>query len=116
MKMSTTKFRTLMTATVLGASLTLGGLAQAAGDGKPDQSVGEYASDAALTTKIKAAFVGQKELSALEISVETVNGVALLSGTVGTPAEVELAERVAADVDGVRKVNNQIKVDPAKAK
>lgn len=116
MKTNTMKFRTLMSAAVLGGSLALTGMAHAAGDGQPGQSVGEYASDAALTTKVKAAFVGQKELSALDISVETLNGVTMLSGTVGTPAEVELAERVAADVEGVKKVNNQIKVDPAKAK
>ncbi|MCB5363240.1 BON domain-containing protein [Pusillimonas sp. CC-YST705] len=109
------KFRTLLSATILGCGLALGGVAHANDDGKPAQSVGEYASDAAVTTKVKAAFVGQKELSALEISVETNNGVTTLSGTVGTPAEIELAERVAADVEGVKQVDNQLKVDPAKA-
>lgn len=110
--------RKLITVTALSAGVTLAPLAYAANDGNRQsvgESVSEYASDTALTTKIKAAFVGQKELSALDISVETTDGVTTLAGKVSTQAEAELAEKVARDVKGVKDVHNKITVEPIKA-
>lgn len=79
------------------------------------ETVSEYASDTALTAKIKAAFVGEKSLSALDISVETTNGITTLAGRVGTQAQADLAARVARDVKGVKDVHNKITVDRRKA-
>lgn len=81
-----------------------------AADGQPKQSAGEYASDAVVTTKVKAALVAEKELSALDISVETIEGVTTLTGDVETSAHKDLAGRVTGGVDGVRQVNNDLKV------
>ncbi len=47
--------------------------------GKQKQSVGEYASDTVVTRKVKAAIVADKSLSALDIAVETNNGVVTLT-------------------------------------
>jgi len=102
-------------AVLLGAGLAFGTYAHAAGDGQK-QSVGEYVSDATITTKVKAAFVADKSLSALDIAAQTDNGVVTLTGTVGTEAQTEQAARLARDVEGVKQVKNDIKVDPAKAK
>jgi hyperosmotically inducible periplasmic protein len=109
----------LVVATTLATALVLSTLALAAENGgqhqKQSQSVTEYASDAAITTKIKAALVAEKSLSALDIVVETMNGFATLSGTVGSTAQADLAARVTSDVHGVKQVKNLIKVDPNKA-
>lgn len=110
------ELRKLIAAAALGTGAAFTSIAFAADDGKPKQSVGEYASDATVTTKVKAAFVADETLSALDIAVETTEGTVTLTGTVGTEAEVEQAARVARDVEGVKQVQNDIKVDPAKAR
>jgi len=109
--------RKWMTSALLGAGLAFGTYAHAADNASGEkQSVGEYVSDAAITTKVKAAFVADKSLSALDIAVETNEGTVTLTGTVGNEAQTEQAARVARDVDGVKQVRNDLKVDPAKAK
>ena len=67
------EIRKLIAAAALGTGAVFTSMAFAADDGKPKQSVGEYASDATVTTKVKAAFVADKQLSALEIAVETTD-------------------------------------------
>lgn len=111
------KFHKLIAATVVGMSVVVGsaGAAQTT-EGKHGQSVGEYTSDAVITTKVKAALVADKSLSALHIAVETRNGVVSLIGTVGTAEQVEHAAKIARHVKGVKEVVNDIKVDPTKAK
>src|SRR5690606_17716223 len=83
---TTMQLRKLIVATAMGAGAVFGTAVQAQSDA-PKQSVGEYASDAVITTKVKAAFVADKTLSALDIAVETNNGTVTLTGTVGTEAE-----------------------------
>ncbi|MVW71801.1 BON domain-containing protein [Bordetella sp. 15P40C-2] len=102
----------ISTGTLLGS---LGTAAYAANGDTQKQSAGEFASDAMVTTKVKGAFVADSALSALDIAVETNDGVVTLTGTVGTAAEVEQAGRVARDVEGVKQVKNDIKVDASKA-
>lgn len=106
--------RKLITIMTLGAGMVLTPLAFA--HDNTNQSVGEkvgdFASDTAITTKVKAAFVKEKDLSALDISVETTRGVTTLSGKVDSQAEVDLAERVARSVDGVHDVHNKLSVEP----
>lgn len=109
------KTRQLIAAIALGTGTAFATMAYAADD-KPKQSVGEYASDTAVTTKVKAAIVAEKELSALDVAVETNNGVVTLSGTVGTGAQADHAAKVTRGVEGVKQVKNNLKVDPAKAK
>ena len=89
-------------------------LTVSAGDGKDMteksrmERAGDYVSDAALTTKVKTALVAEGELSALDINVDSNQGVVTLSGTVDNAAQVELAERVVEDLDGVKDVNNRL--------
>lgn len=109
------KTRQLIAAIALGTGTAFATMAYAADD-KPKQSVGEYASDTAVTTKVKAAIVAEKELSALDVAVETNNGVVTLTGTVGTGAQADKAAMVTRGVEGVKQVKNNLKVDPAKAK
>jgi len=113
--MTLTKF---LSASALGLSLSMGAasFAVAANDSQPKQSVGEYASDAVVTTKVKAAIVAEKDLSALDVAAETNNGVVTLTGTVATAAQADAAARVARGVEGVKQVENKVKVDPTKGK
>jgi len=110
--------RKLILAAAISSGAVFGAVSTATYAAESDatkQSASEYASDAVITTKVKGAIVADSTLSALDISVETNNGTVTLGGTVGTEAEVEQAGRVARDVEGVKQVQNDIKVDPAKA-
>ena len=110
------EFRNAIIAASIGAGVVLAPAAFAADADRERQSVGEYVADAALTTKVKAAIMADKELSVLDISVETNEGVATLTGTVGTDTEAEHAATVAGGVKGIKEVENRLTVDPTKDK
>jgi len=76
------------------------------------ESTGEYVDDSTITTKVKAEFVKDKTVSALDVKVETFKGVVQLSGFVNTAAEKSQAETIAASVNGVKSVQNKITVKP----
>jgi len=73
-------------------------------------STGEYIDDSAITVKVKSAFVKDPVVGAMDVSVETFKGVVQLSGFVNTPAEKAQAEDVAAMVNGVVRVQNNIQI------
>jgi hyperosmotically inducible periplasmic protein len=76
------------------------------------QSPGAYVDDAAITTALKGRYVGKKEVDASSVSVETLNGVVLLSGFAKDDAEKAAAESMAWKVAGVKSVRNEIIVRP----
>src|SRR5512137_1504803 len=68
-----------------------------------------YASsvdDATLTAKVKTALMTDSKAPAMNVNVETRNGVVQLNGYVGTDAERKAAEQRARKVEGVKKVEN----------
>jgi hyperosmotically inducible protein len=95
----------LFTAT-LGLVTFTGGCAATA----TKQSTGEYVDDSSITVKVKAAFVKDEIVKALDVSVETFKGVVQLSGFVNTAAEKSQAAYVAGSVPGVIEVKNNIVV------
>ena len=76
------------------------------------QSVGEYTADAVITTKIKASLLAESEVSALDIKVETTDGVVHLTGVVDNDGQVRIAERIARETDNVKNVVNDLRVEP----
>ena len=110
--------RKLMVTAALGAGISMSPAAFANEQSKQSvgESISEYASDTMLTTKIKAAIVAEKELSALDISLETTDGVVTLSGPVGSDKESEQAETVTRAVEGVKDVHNKLRVEAAPAR
>jgi osmotically-inducible protein OsmY len=71
-------------------------------------SVGQYVDDATITTRVKAKFADDKRVSAMRISVETLNGVVQLSGFATTEAERANAVALARSVPDVKNVRNSI--------
>ena len=65
---------------------------------------GEAISDAWITSKIKSSYLLSSNLSGLDISVDTKNGVVALSGTAMSSAEKDLAIRTAKNIKGVNEV------------
>ena len=76
------------------------------------ETVGAYVEDAEITTKIKARFVDNKDVDALSIKVETLNGTVMLSGFAKNAAEKNSAEVIARRVGGVKAVKNEIAIRP----
>jgi osmotically-inducible protein OsmY len=74
------------------------------------QSTGQYVDDSVITTKVKAAIFEEPGLKTMQIEVKTYKGVVQLSGFVDTPQSVTRAGQVAATVDGVKSVENDLLV------
>ena len=66
--------------------------------------------EAGVTAKVKAALVGDSELSALMIEVDTNGGAVTLSGEAPNQAAKDRAEQLAKGVEGVTSVNNLLTV------
>jgi hyperosmotically inducible protein len=70
--------------------------------------------DTGITTKVKAAIFAEPELKTLRISVETMQGVVTLSGSVDSMSNSQRAKELAGAVAGVKDVNNQLVVTSKK--
>lgn len=75
-----------------------------------EKSAGEYIDDAAITAKVKAAFIQEEAVKATEINVDTFKGVVQLSGFATSPTDVNRAVQVASNVPGVKSVKNDIRL------
>jgi osmotically-inducible protein OsmY len=80
----------------------------------PPQS-GGYWSDQKLTVRVQSRLQFSRSMwnASDRIVVAVRNGVVTLTGTVRAPEDVAEAARIAAAVDGVRSVRNELKVAPA---
>ena len=101
-------FRTTTLAATLAvaALFTLPGCAVT----RDQETVGAYVDDSAITTAVKAKFVANKQVDAISISVETLNGTVMLSGFAKNENERTTAESLTRDVKGVKSVKNSIVV------
>ena len=64
--------------------------------------------DGMITTKVNAALVNDKDLSAVKINVDTKDGVVTLTGPAPSPEAALQATKIAKDIKGVVSVNNQL--------
>ena len=74
------------------------------------RAAGEAISDARVIAVIKAKYVLDRELSALEIKVDCRDGEVTLRGTVASAAILGKAVAVALDTDGVHHVVSKLGV------
>ncbi|NMG74676.1 BON domain-containing protein [Aromatoleum diolicum] len=74
------------------------------------ESTGEYLDDSVVTAKVKAAFVEDKTVSALDIKVDTFKGNVQLSGFADNRQEIQRAGELARQVRGVESVKNDIRL------
>jgi hyperosmotically inducible protein len=79
---------------------------------KGSSTIGAGANDSWLWFKTRAAMLTTSDLRESTIDVDVVNDVVTLKGTVETAAQKTKAEQVAKDIDGVKSVKNELKVDP----
>jgi osmotically-inducible protein OsmY len=84
------------------------GLAGCASSEKKES--GSYFDDAAITARVKTAFFNEPSLNVLAIGVTTEDKVVALSGSVKTRADRAKAAEVARNVEGVKRVKNDLKL------
>lgn len=75
-----------------------------------EESTGEYLSDTWITTKVKAALVGDSIVKSTEVNVETFKGVVQLSGFVSSKEAMDQAIVVAGNIEGVTSVKNDMQI------
>jgi len=90
-------------------SLTLLGVVGCASTAK-QEGTGEYVDDVMITSKVKAAILGEPTLKSAEINVETFKGVVQLSGFVSSQTAINKAVELARTVKGVSSVKNDMRV------
>jgi osmotically-inducible protein OsmY len=93
----------------LGAGVFSAGCASTA----THSSFGETVDDSVITSKVKTAFVEDKDVSALNIKVETYKGTVQLSGFANNATEMMRAAELASNVKGVKAVKNDIRLKTA---
>jgi osmotically-inducible protein OsmY len=98
-KIIVSSFLVLATVGVTGCAVSSG-----------QSTMGQYVDDATITTRVKARFAEDQQVSAMRISVETLNGTVQLSGFAATEAEKSRAAQIARAVPDVRGVRNDIVV------
>jgi osmotically-inducible protein OsmY len=79
--------------------------------GKPDKTVYSFIDDASITSQIETALVFHKSTSVFRTGVKTKNGVVTLSGKVNNAAEKDLVAKFASDIEGVKKVINNLTIE-----
>jgi hyperosmotically inducible protein len=97
----------LLAAALLGAALAVGSVGCT---NLGQKSAGAAIDDAAITTKVKAKFVEDKTVSAMNIKVDTYKGTVQLSGFAKSAEEAEHAAQIARSVNGVKMVKNDIRL------
>jgi len=83
--------------------------------GRPEagtRGVGQTLQDMYITSATKMRLLADEKTPALDINVDTRNGVVTLFGTVPTAAAKEAAESDARKVSAVRRVVNELEVVP----
>jgi hyperosmotically inducible protein len=83
---------------------------QAAMTADKSEKVEQYVDDAAITTAVKAKLAADKVKTLVRVSVDTIQGVVTLTGTVESAAQKKHAEEVARGVKGVSKVVNNLQI------
>lgn len=73
-------------------------------------TISEKLDDASITSQVKFALLSHKSTSALKTKVITQDGVVLVTGNASSDAEKSLVTKLAGDVRGVSKVNNDMVV------
>jgi hyperosmotically inducible protein len=72
--------------------------------------MGEKIDDGVITTKVKAALLGDSTVKSSDIGVVTRDGEVQLSGFVDSQSQIERATEVAKGVQGVKNVINEMSI------
>lgn len=77
---------------------------------KSKSTIGEKIDDTVITTQVKMALMKDSSTATFGTDVTTTNGIVVLKGTVQNNAEKDITTKVAASVQGVKSVKNEMKI------
>jgi osmotically-inducible protein OsmY len=77
------------------------------------KTTGQTIDDATITASVQAKLTGDKLSNFTRINVDTDRSVVTLKGTVQSMEEKIRAEDLARQIDGVKRVNNNLSVQSA---
>lgn len=100
---------------LLAASLALAAAGCSSSGNAPQPTVTQVeaiASDALLTTEVKAKLITVDINSTASLGVHVANGVATLTGSVRTPSARAKTVAAARSVKGIHEVRDQLRIDP----
>jgi hyperosmotically inducible periplasmic protein len=80
------------------------------------ETIGDSLDDAWIHTRMVAQLIGNSATPEQKINVDVKNNVVTLRGTVETAEQKTEAEQVAKSAEGVKSVNNRLKVGGATAR
>jgi osmotically-inducible protein OsmY len=90
--------------------LLLAAFAGGCASSRTQESTGEYIDDATITTRVRAALVGDSNIKSTDITVETYRGVVQLSGFVDDESQIARAAEDVRSQQGVKGVRNDLHV------
>lgn len=99
--------KTLALATATASVIALTPMTTFAAEGDMSRELSEARQEGSIWTAITL----NRHLNPFKIDVDVENGSAKLTGSVETDVERDLAEQLALGIEGVNKVDNQLKVD-----
>lgn len=99
--------KTLVLATASVGMFALTPLAASAAETDISQQLSEARQEGSIWTAIAL----NRHLNPFSIDSDVKNDTAVLTGTVESDVERDLAEQVALSIEGIKKVDNQLKVD-----
>jgi hyperosmotically inducible periplasmic protein len=74
------------------------------------ETAGQYVDDSTITAAVKAKLVADKAANLTRVDVETTKQVVALNGIVESADQKARAEQLAKQVNGVRKVDNNLQI------
>jgi len=83
------------------------------GQAERARTLGERLDDLTIEASIKTSFMLNESVKARDIEVNSHRGRVILDGTFGSPAEAELARKIAEDVEGVLSVETKVRIEEA---
>ena len=102
---------TLSVLAVLGLAGILGRVVPAGSMPADGECVeGQAANDKWLETQLETAYLFNPHLNNLSIDTEVKNGEVMLTGTVRSAIDRDLAEEIAKSLDGVKSVGNSLEI------
>lgn len=80
-----------------------------------EETAGQYVDDTTLKARAKAALIKDKEVSSSDFSVEVYQGHVTLTGVAKSSHESKKAEEDIRKVDGVKSVENDVRIAQAES-
>lgn len=104
--------RSRLRATIAPALLVVLGGCNTYLDDAENRTPGEMTDDVAIHTILKTRLLRDPDVGGMRINVDVDKGVVRLYGYVGSEAERDRAETLAAQIRGVQRVENRLQVMP----